>query len=47
MRKLITITILSFMFIITSAENACESYKNYEDCRDSGKNCLYGSYNGG
>ena len=47
MRKLITITILSFMIIITSAENACESYKNSEECRDSGKNCLYGTFNGG
>ena len=35
------------MFIITSAENACESYKNFEECRDSGKNCLYGTFNGG
>ena len=35
------------MFIITAEENNCESYKDYEDCPNSGKNCLYGSFNGG
>ena len=35
------------MFIIAAEENACENYKNYEECSNSGKNCLYGSFNGG
>ena len=47
MKKLISIAILSIMFIIAAEENACENYKNYEECSNSGKNCLYGSFNGG
>ena len=43
MKKLISITILSIMLIITQ-ENACESFKNEQECYNAnnvGKSCVF------